>query len=184
MARRLGNLHVRGIVRYAQVPVEPRLDVAVTECLLVDVHDLSQTCMGHFTREELRRRPSCRAGRRCIDAGVHLHARGNAERRDAVSHRVEYIARRSVSPREEDQVHVALRHCNCRASCVLRRSVPDIDRSYESGRKPCLPRLVLAHRAGVGEHLQPIETVELTQRLDGSRRGAGNGPHLQRPSIS
>ena len=75
--------------------------------------------MGYLTREELRRRASRRAGRRGVDAGVHLHTRGNAQRRKAVPHRAAQIARRAVSSRKEDQVDGSLGHFDGRTASIV-----------------------------------------------------------------
>ena len=75
--------------------------------------------MGHLTREELRRCASRRTGRGGVDAGVHLHTRGNAQGRDVVSHRAAQIPRRAVSSRKDDQVYGSLGHFDGRAARIL-----------------------------------------------------------------
>ena len=75
--------------------------------------------MGNLTQEKLRRCASRRARRLGVDAGVHLHTRGNSQRRKAVSHRAAQIPRRAVSTRKEDQVDGSLGHFDGRAARIV-----------------------------------------------------------------
>ncbi len=137
---------------HAEIAVEPRRDRPRAQGVLVDVHHLGLDRRADAALGDEQRQPAGGARVDGEDGRVHLHPGRDAEHRHPVAHGLEHVDGRSVAAREEQEVDPVVHHGRRGRPRVRRRRL-GAERPDHTGDEPGRRRLLLAHRARVGDEL-------------------------------